>query len=531
MSLEAYIIALAPEFVLLVGACVVLLAGVTRGAPRSSTVSGAALVVVLLALGVSFWGGSPDGSLVLPGLWLTSLTYYVRVVGLAVGALLVLVNWHQPVAQERGEYLGMILFSLLGVLLTASANDLLVLFFAIELVSVPTYVLIALSRPVHRALESAVKYFFLGALAAAVLAYGMSFLYGVAGTTALAHLSEGVMVPNFASEGTLSAYAVIGLLLVFAGLAFKVAAVPFHVYAPDVYEGAAAPVTGLLGFVPKLAGFVALIKIFGAFAWDLPTSVLWLIWVVAAVTMTAGNVLALLQHNVKRLLGYSSIAHTGYMLIALLVGPVAGQGPLRDGVAALLFYIAIYGVMNLGAFALIGAFRAKEQEAETLEELAGLAKQAPAAALGLAVCVFSLMGFPPTAGLLGKVFIFSSAFSVGALHPFHGPLIALAVIGVLNSAVAVAYYLRIVATVYMGSSPQRCLPAGGAPIRWGLTLCSLVLLVFFFWPAGLAREAKLATASLQEPATPTALTRSAEPGTLETESETAQPAELASLSP
>ena len=513
MSLEAYIIVLAPEFVLLVGACVVLLAGVAKGAPRSNAVSGAALVVVLLALGVSFWGGSPDGSLVLPGLWLTSLTYYVRVVALSVGALLVLVNWHQPVAQERGEYLGMILFSLLGVLLTASANDLLVLFFAVELVSVPTYVLIALSRPVHRALESAVKYFFLGALAAAVLAYGMSFLYGVAGSTALTHLSDGVMVPSFApGVGGLSTYAVIGLLLVFAGLAFKVAAVPFHVYAPDVYEGAAAPVTGLLGFVPKLAGFVALIKVFGAFAWDLPTSVLWLIWVVAAVTMTAGNVLALLQHNVKRLLGYSSIAHTGYMLIALLVGPVAGQGPLRDGVAALLFYVAIYGVMNLGAFALIGAFRAQEQEAETLEELAGLAKQAPAAALGLAVCVFSLMGFPPTAGLLGKVFIFSSAFSVGALHPFHGPLIALAVIGVLNSAVAAAYYLRIVATVYMGASPRRCVPAGGAPIRWGLTLCSLILLVFFCWPAGLAREAKLATASLHEPAAPTALT-AAQPAT------------------
>lgn len=531
MSLEADVLALAPEFVLLVGACVVLLAGVTRGAPRSNTVSGAALVVILLALGVTFWCGSPDGSVVLPGLWLTSLTYYVRVVGLAVGALLVLVNWHQAVAQERGEYLSMILFSLLGVLLTASANDLVVLFFAIELVSIPTYILIALSRPVHRALESAVKYFFLGALAAALLAYGMSFLYGVAGTTALTHLGEGGLVPNFAPDGALSAYAVIGLLLVFAGLAFKVAAVPFHVYAPDVYEGAAAPITGLLGFVPKLAGFVALIKVFGAFDWDLPASVLWLIWVVAAVTMTTGNVLALLQHNVKRMLGYSSIAHTGYMMIALLVGPVAGEGPLRDGVAALLFYVAIYGVMNLGAFAVLGAFRARDQEAETLEELAGLAKQAPAAALGLAVCVFSLMGFPPTAGLLGKVFVFSSAFSVGEGHQFHGPLIALAVIGVLNSAVAVAYYLRIVATVYMGSSPRRCVPAGGAPIRWGLALCSLTLLVFFFWPAGLAREAKLATASLHEPAAPTAVTTAAEPADIEIASETTRPDELAAVTP
>lgn len=498
MTIDAFLVQLAPELILLVGACAVLIAGVMKASSGGRWVSPITLIVVLAALLATLRLGVPDGTQGPPGLWLTSLTFYTRCIALAIGALIVLVNWHQPVTEERGEYMSMILFSLLGVLLTASANDLLVLFFAIELVSVPTYVLIGLSREDSRASEAAVKYFFLGAMSAAILAYGLSFLYGAAGTTTIYALNDGAAVSNLAFGADMGSHALIGLVLVFSGLAFKVAAVPFHVYAADVYEGAASPVTGLLGFVPKFAGFVALVKIFAACNWEMPDSINWMIWVVAAATMTAGNVLALLQKNVKRMLAYSSIAHTGYMLIALLVGPVAGQGPMRDGVAALLFYVAVYGAMNLGAFAVLTAFKIGGRAVETLDDLAGLAARAPFAALGLAICAFSLMGIPPTAGFLGKLYIFSSAFSLDQTHRFHGPLIVLAVIGVVNSAIGAAYYLRIAATAYMRSEVDQAVPAGGAPVRWGLALCAISLLVLFAWPGRLVNQARNATVVLHE---------------------------------
>ncbi len=496
MTLSSVLTALAPEWILLVGACVVLVLGVVGRSPGRFSVPFAFLTVAI-ALIASLRLVAPGGE-ILPGLWLNSLTYFARVITLGVGSLVLLVNWRQPADGERGEYTALILFSLLGVLLTASANDWIVLFFAIELVSVPTYVLIALSRNDVRASESSVKYFFLGALSAAVLVFGLVLLYGVSGTTTMFRLSGSTPASMLNSGAPLGSLATIGLLLVFAGLAFKIAAVPFHAYAADVYEGAASPVTGLLGFVPKLAGFLALIKVFAVLGWSLPRELFWLVWIVAAATMTIGNTLALLQKNVKRMLAYSSIAHTGYMLVALLVGPVAGQGPLHDGVAALLFYIAVYGVMNLGAFAMLGAFRVEGRDAETLDDISGMARRAPAASLAMAVCVFSLMGFPPTAGFLGKVYIFSSAFSLPASHAMQHSFVVLAIIAVVNSAIAAAYYLRIVATTYAGTGEDRASATGGAPIRFGLALCAVSLLILFAWPSSLTRQARDATIALRQ---------------------------------
>ncbi|MCP4249599.1 MAG: hypothetical protein GY778_21370 [bacterium] len=239
-----------------------------------------------------------------------------------------------------------------------------------------------------------------------------------------------------------------------------------------------------------------MIKLFEACNWNLPTSVYWLIWIVAAATMTAGNVLALLQTNVKRILAYSSIAHSGYMLIGLLVGPVAGVGPLHDGVAALLFYIAVYGLMNLGAFAVLSAFAVRGHLIEDLTDLAGLSKRHPWSAMALAICAFSLMGFPPTAGFLGKVYIFSSAFSLSADHPFHGPLIVLAVIAVINSAIAAVYYLRIATTAYLGTQTEPVRPAPGYSVRVALAVCSVAMLFWFVWPAHLSDPAHQATTEL-----------------------------------
>ena len=488
MTLGA-LIQLLPELILLVGACVVLIVGVTASPSARHAASTATLATLLAALAATLWLGTPTEGAMIPGLWLTSLTFFVRIITLVIGALIALVNWHQPAAEERGEYMALILFSLLGVLLTASANDLIVLLFAIELVSVPTYVLIALSRTDARASESA--------LSAAILAYGMSFLYGGTGTTTIYSFATGSPVSTLTFALDSRGPALIGMLLVFSGLAFKIAAVPLHVYVADVYEGAASPVTGMLGFIPKLAGFVALIKLFGACQWNLPEEVFWLLWIVAAATMTTGNVLALLQRNVKRILAYSSISHTGYMMIALLIGPVAGRGPLHDGVAALLFYITVYGAMNLGTFALLTAFRKGEREVETLDDLAGLSARSPWSALALAVCVFSLMGFPPTAGLLGKLFVFLSAFSLDGAHPHHRAMLILAVIGVVNAAIGAVYYLRIIAAVYVPEGGDDITAFGGRPVRWGLALCSGAMLLVFAWPNPLVNSARQATATLR----------------------------------
>jgi len=269
-----------------------------------------------------------------------------------------------------------------------------------------------------------------------------------------------------------------------------------------VYEGAASPVTGLLGFLPKLAGFVALIQLMNACNWHPPKEICWVLWFVAAATMTVGNVLALLQTNVKRILAYSSISHSGYMLIGLLVGPVAGEGPMRDGVAAMLFYIGVYGVMNLGAFAVISALAVRDEPLEHLADLSGLSRRHPGAAAALAICAFSLMGFPPTAGFLGKVYIFSSAFSLSAAHPFHNPLVILAVIGVLNSAIGAVYYLRIASACYVGDEAPLTGRVGGRPLRLAAVVCSAAVLILFIWPAGLVHRAGLATSQMMHQAPP-----------------------------
>lgn len=498
MSAAAIFCTLAPELILLIGACGVLIMGAFRANGARALVSPLAFLTVVVALGASVMLGEPKGTEAFLGLWFHSLTFYARIIGLSVGALIVLVNWRQAKEQERGEYLSMILFSLLGVLLTASANDVVLFFFAIELVSIPTYVLIALSRTDARASEAAVKYFFLGALSAAILAYGLSFLYGAMGTTTLYSVSGGAVTSNLSLVMAKGGIALVGLLLVFGGLAFKIAAVPFHVYAADVYEGAASPVTGLLGFVPKFAGFLALIKVFAACNWVMPPSVWWMVWIVAAATMTAGNTLGLLQRNAKRMLGYSSIAHTGYMLMALLVGPIGGDGPLRDGAAALLFYMAVYGVMNLGAFAVLGAYRVGDGDLERVDDLGGLSARSQLGALALAVCVFSLMGFPPTAGFLGKFYLVGSAVSVGDASGHQGALLVLVVIAVLNAAIGAAYYLRIVQAAYVGAEISPVKPVGGMPIRVGAVLCALAMVFLFAFPAALSERSKRATVVLQE---------------------------------
>ncbi len=501
---------LAPEITLLVGAAVIFLGGLSKRLVRGS--AGLAVIFVLLSLlAAAGRSGISGNELVGNELHIGPLTWYVRLVTLLVGVLIILANRHVPEDRERGEYFALILSSLAGVSLVAVANNLVLLFLALELVSVPTYILIGISRRDLRSQEATGKYFFLGAFAAAIMLYGFSFLYGATGTTVLFGRPDGLHV-RLTQVGAMSdTFVVLGLVLSLAGLTFKIAAVPFHFYAADVYQGAASPVAGLLGFVPKIAGFVAMLRLLSLGNWSYAPqeasvghdALFWLFWVLAAATMTFGNTLALLQQNVKRMLAYSSIAHSGYMLVAVVAGPGllsnVETSPLRNGITALLFYIAVYGVMNLGAFAALSFFRKPgsddpDDSIESLTDLGGAARRHPWAALALAVCVLGLMGFPLTGGFLGKVYVFSAALSSAqapqwlpaeAASPRYAAMLALVVIGVLNSAVAAAYYLRILAACYVAPDAPGVTASRCPSLRLAVAACAVVVAGLFFRPGWL----------------------------------------------
>ncbi len=500
MLASGYIQALAPELILTVAAVVALMVGVFGRGRGSVLVFLVAVVGIAASTFATLKGvGVPAG---LAGIKPGVMATYTRLITLAVGGLLVLICWHLPGASDRGEFFGMVLFSMSGAMLTGLADDLVVLLIALELVSMPTYVLVATGRNDHRAQEAGVKYFFLGAMASAMVAYGFSFLYGMAGTTAIsaAHVAGQTSIAEVILTRNGDFVVVVGLALSVFGLAFKVAAVPLHFYAADVYEGAAAPITGMLGFMPKLAGFVALAKVLSTTGGHLPEVVYWLVWGLAAATMVIGNVLALLQSNVKRILAYSSIAHSGYMLVAVLIGPgSAGGSPIRDGVGAMMFYIAIYGVTNLGAFAVIGLLRARGGEGERLDDLAGLSRSYPLIALAMAICAFSLMGMPPTAGFMGKVYIFGSALSLRAASPYKVSTVVLAVLGVLTSAVGAVYYLRIIAACYLGEPAPEVGTVRCWLLKLGVGLAAVIVMVVGILPGRLMSSARWAATDVKPP--------------------------------
>lgn len=361
-----------------------------------------------------------------------------------------------PLRSNRAEFYAFYLFSLTGLMLTAGADDLIWLFLALELTSLPTYIMVAISTPRLRGREAAVKYFFLGAMGAAVFLYGFALIYGGTGSTNLNRIHE-----VFATQG-INGVAMAGILLSLLGMCFKIAAVPMHFYTPDVYQGAAPQVSGFLAFVPKTAGFLGILLLCATFGWtyipvqgsmlhslnswvpgvgtDLPEVVRLLLWIVAALTMLVGNVLALVQTSVKRILAYSSIAHSGYMLVGVIAGP--GDGSFtQNGIAAVLFYLLCYGVMNTGVFAVLAALERTPghdgvvREVESVSDLRGLCSRHPVLGWCMVICSLSLLGFPPLLGFFGKLPLFTSAIAADEL-----PLVIW--MG-LNSAIGAFYYLRL----------------------------------------------------------------------------------------
>ncbi len=495
------LLALLPEILLVTLGCVALLISQAKSEQLKSLTPTITLVGILITAAITF-ATRPETVIVGSGLEIGALASYARMVTLILAFVLTLVAWNTPRDSERGEYFAMMLFSFTGVMLVASANDLLVLFLAVELVSIPTYVLIALSRNRPEATESATKYFYLGAMSAAIMAYGFSLLYGVAGSTHLPTAINAVSTALQTGDTLQYLLASAGITLGFAGLLFKIAGFPFHFYIADVYAGASGSVAALLGFVPKFAGVIAIFRVMELAGWQTTSGPLfWMLWWTAALSMTVGNVLALRQTNVKRLLGYSGIAHSGYMLVGILVGPLAAGSDsfTQDGPAAVLYYAVMYGFANLLAFAVIGLLRVRGRPAETLRDIAGLVKSHFALAMLMVLAMLVLTGIPPTAGFWGKMKIFSSAIAQSTTldATYQAWLIALVIIGFINSALTAAFYLRVAAACVIYENEQPPVAAPRDAQQTGVLLAGLLLLVLTFYPTDLMLRGREATAELR----------------------------------
>ena len=380
-----------------------------------------------------------DGMMVHDG-----FTVFFTLLFLGVSAVAVLLSWDyvKRTRINQTEYYALLLSATLGMILMAASNDLITIFLGLELMSLALYVLVGFQRNRLDSNEAAMKYFLLGAFASGFLLYGIALLYGATGTTQLGKMAAFLAGSPLLSNPLLVA----GSLLLLVGFGFKVAVVPFHMWTPDAYEGAPTTVTGYMSVGAKAAGFAALLRVVLLALADLQTDWKPILTWIAILTMTVGNVTALLQQNLKRMLAYSSIAHAGYILVAVVAGGT-------DGASAALFYLAVYSLMNLGAFGVLSLLGRGGEERVLVSDLQGLGFKQPLLGLAMAVFMLSLGGIPPTAGFMGKLYVFSVAIKAN--------LIPLAIVGVLNSVVSVFYYLRVTVAMYM-QEPQ----GDPVPVSW-----------------------------------------------------------------
>jgi len=427
-----------------------------RGRREHMAFVGLGGVVIALIAAVLLWGSDTTG---FQGMAiLDNLTLFgTLVIGYATGlVLLQSIDYIKRRSMESGEFYILVLFSAAGMAIMAGANDLIVVFLGLETMSLALYVLAGFFRTEIQAGEASMKYFLLGAFASGFFLYGIALIYGATGSTNLDKI--GAAVRAGAGKDPLL---LIGFALLLVGFGFKISAVPFHMWTADVYEGAPTSVTAFIATGSKAAAFTALLRVLLASLRPLQGEWVWLFWVLAVLSMTLGNVVALAQQNLKRMLAYSSIAHVGYMLVGIVAGGGLGGG-------SVLFYLLVYTFTTAGAFGVILLLERGGHEAVGVADTAGLAARSPLAALALTLFLLSLVGIPPTAGFVGKFYLFGAAV--------RGGYIWLAVIGVLNSAAAAYYYLRIVVNMYMREPegvPAVVMPsfAGGLAVvvaLWGI---------------------------------------------------------------
>ena len=482
---------LLPAIVLLVGGCMLLFSEVFLSGGARTHQPLMALISSVVAAAAAAWTLFQPARLVFSGFAVldafSSFMSLIVCVGLALSVLLA-AGFLRYRKAERGEFYALMLFGAAGMSLLAVSNELIVLFINVEVLSVSTYALAAYLRRGPRPSEAAFKYFILGAFSSAILLYGISLLYGATGTTLLGDVARAMPQAVSATPGLVY----VGLALVAGGLAFKVAAVPFHMWTPDVYGGAPTPVTALMSAGVKAAAFAALVRVFLALGKDVdPQLPLMLFSVLALLTMVIGNLVAIPQRNVKRMLAYSSIAHAGYTLLGVAalfaspspaggaaqeglrilgttsLGPATAEATRREALEGILFYLLAYSVSAIGAFGVVAALERREDEDRgstwDLDRFSGLVHRRPGWAVAMAIFMLSLGGIPPLVGFMGKLLIFSAAVDAG--------LLGLAVVGILTSAAGAYYYLRVVVYMFMRPAPE----AGVLPERHGWTEAALVL--------------------------------------------------------
>lgn len=465
-----------PELWLALSAMALLMFGVFRGDGSTRAVSWLAVLALLIA--IALVATQPAETVAtFGGLFVADgFGRFAKVLILLGSAFAIVLSlgYNRYERMERFEYPVLILLASTGMMMMVSANDLIALYLGLELQSLSLYVLAAFKRDSGRATEAGLKYFVLGALSSGMLLYGASMIYGFAGSTNFAQIAQ-------ALGGQASIGLVVGIVFLTAGLAFKVSAVPFHMWTPDVYEGAPTPVTAFFAVAPKVAAMALFVRAILTPFGDIAHEWQQIIIVVSALSMLLGAFAAIAQTNIKRLMAYSSIGHVGYALIGLAAGT-------EEGVRGILIYLAIYLAMNVGTFACILCMRQKDQMVEGVGDLAGLAKTHPGMALLLAAFMFSLAGVPPLAGFFGKFYIFMSAINAG--------LYTLAVIGVLSSVVGAYYYLRIVKIMYFDEVSEPLAKPVRGELGAVMTLTGLFTMLFFIWPAPLLSMAGTAAKAL-----------------------------------
>lgn len=420
------------------------------------------------------------------------LATLTRLIAYGGGIVLLLLSWNELPDAQASDHHACLVTIAAGVGLVGCANDLVTLFLALELISIPTYVLLYLPKHDAQAQEASIKYFLLSVFSSALLLFGFSYLYGVSGTTNMPAILQALNSQPSARELPVLTQA--ALILIVAGLGFRITAVPFHFYAPDVFQGAATVSAALLAFIPKVAGFVGLVRVLGfvlppevnaragQVGMALSDQAPILLWFLAALTMSLGNVLALLQDNVKRLLAYSSVAHAGYMLVALASAPfLTGQVGSPHGIEALLYYLVAYGAMTVGAFAVLSYLSSGGRPVETVDELAGLSRTHPLLAFLMAIFLFSLIGIPLTAGFTGKFLIFLGAVAVEGSHA--NIYILLAVIGMINAAIGGWYYLRLIAVMYLRNALEPIRNQPNRPAYATIVVCAVLTVGLSLPPA------------------------------------------------
>jgi len=466
-----------PEIVLALVAMGLLMYGVFSSADRARHCTYGAVYAMIAVGALVFMDSGARVEGFFGQFVVDDFTRFAKLLVLAAAAVTLLIGrrWLETEGIHRFEFPVLMTLSVVGMMLMISANDLIGMYLGLELQSLALYVMATIQRDNLRATEAGLKYFVLGALASGLLLYGSSLIYGFAGTTSFTGIQAAI------SAGEAPIGVVVGLVFVIAGLAFKVSAAPFHMWTPDVYEGAPTPVTALFAVAPKVAALALFLRVlmdpFAALVSDWQQVVA----IIALLSMIVGAFAAIAQENIKRMMAYSSIGHMGFALVGLAAGTA-------DGVRGVLVYLAIYLFMNVGAFAIIISMRQQGRPVEGIKDLAGLGRTRPLVAVAMAIFMFSMAGIPPLAGFFAKFYVFMAAVDAG--------LIWLAVLGVLSSVVSAFYYLRIVKVMYFDEPLEGLDPVSSPTLRVVMGVSAVVVLLFFLVPGWLVGRAETAASAL-----------------------------------